>query len=40
MRLMDRLPTRVGRILELSGLKVVSCEVVEAARAVLDIGTA
>jgi DNA transposition AAA+ family ATPase len=39
-RLMDRLLTQVGRILELNGLKVVTREVVEAAREVLVIGTA
>jgi hypothetical protein len=35
---MDRLLTQVGRILELNGLKVVTREVVEAAREVLVIG--
>jgi DNA transposition AAA+ family ATPase len=39
-RLLDRLLTQVGRILELNGLKVVTREVVEAAREVLVIGTA
>jgi DNA transposition AAA+ family ATPase len=39
-RLMDRLLTQVGRILELNDLKVVTREVVEAAREVLVIGTA
>jgi len=39
-RLMDRLLTQVGRILELNGLQVVTREVVEAAREVLVIGTA
>jgi DNA transposition AAA+ family ATPase len=38
-RLLDRLLTQVGRILELNGLKVVTREVVEAAREVLVIGT-
>lgn len=39
-RLLDRLLTQVGRILELNGLGVVTREVVEAAREVLVIGTA
>lgn len=39
-RLMDRLLTQVGRILELNGFKVVTREVVEAAREVLVIGSA
>lgn len=39
-RLIDRLLTQVGRILELNGLGVVTREVVEAAREVLVIGTA
>jgi DNA transposition AAA+ family ATPase len=39
-RLLDRLLTQVGRILELNGLKLITCEVVEAAREVLVIGTA
>jgi hypothetical protein len=39
-RLRDRLLTQVGRILELNGLKVVTREVVEAAREVLVVGTA
>lgn len=39
-RLMDRLLTQVGRILALNGLKVVTREVVEAAREVLVIGAA
>jgi DNA transposition AAA+ family ATPase len=39
-RLMDRLLTQVGRILELNGLKLITREVVEAARDVLVIGTA
>ncbi len=39
-RLLDRLLTQVGRILELNGLRVVTREVVEAAREVLVIGTA
>jgi DNA transposition AAA+ family ATPase len=39
-RLLDRLLTQVGRILELNGLNVVTREVVEAARDVLVIGTA
>jgi hypothetical protein len=39
-RLLDRLLTQVGRILELNGLEVVTREVVEAARDVLVIGTA
>jgi DNA transposition AAA+ family ATPase len=39
-RLMDRLLTQVGRILELNGLKLITREVVEAAREVLVIGTA
>jgi hypothetical protein len=38
-RLLDRLLTQVGRILELNGLKVVTREVVEAAREILVIGT-
>jgi hypothetical protein len=38
-RLLDRLLTQVGRILELNGLGVVTREVVEAARVVLVIGT-
>jgi DNA transposition AAA+ family ATPase len=38
-RLLDGLLTQVGRILELNGLKVVTREVVEAAREVLVIGT-
>ena len=39
-RLLDRLLTQVGRILELNGLEVVTREVVEAAREVLVIGAA
>jgi DNA transposition AAA+ family ATPase len=39
-RLLDRLLTQVGRLLELNGLGVVTREVVEAAREVLVIGTA
>jgi DNA transposition AAA+ family ATPase len=39
-RLLERLLTQVGRILELNGLGVVTREVVEAAREVLVIGTA
>jgi DNA transposition AAA+ family ATPase len=39
-RLLDRLLTQVGRILELNGLGAVTREVVEAAREVLVIGTA
>jgi DNA transposition AAA+ family ATPase len=39
-RLLNRLLTQVGRILELNGLGVVTREVVEAAREVLVIGTA
>ena len=39
-RLLDRLLTQVGRILELNGLGVVTREVVEAAREVLVIGAA
>jgi DNA transposition AAA+ family ATPase len=39
-RLMDRLLTQVGRILELNALQVVTREVVETAREVLVIGTA
>ncbi len=39
-RLMDRLLTQVGRILELNGLQVVTREAVEAAREALVIGTA
>jgi DNA transposition AAA+ family ATPase len=39
-RLMDRLLTQVGRILELNALKVVTREAVEAAREILVIGTA
>jgi DNA transposition AAA+ family ATPase len=39
-RLLDRLLTQVGRILELNGLEVVTREVVEAAREILVIGTA
>jgi DNA transposition AAA+ family ATPase len=39
-RLLDRLLTQVGRILELNGLDVVTREVVEAAREVLVIGAA
>jgi DNA transposition AAA+ family ATPase len=38
-RLLDRLLTQVGRILELNGLKLITREVVEAAREVLVIGT-
>jgi DNA transposition AAA+ family ATPase len=38
-RLLDRLLTQVGRILELNGLKVVTREVVDAAREILVIGT-
>ena len=38
-RLLDRLLTQVGRILDLNGLGVVTREVVEAAREVLVIGT-
>jgi DNA transposition AAA+ family ATPase len=38
-RLIDRLLTQVGRILELNGLGMVTREVVEAAREVLVIGT-
>jgi DNA transposition AAA+ family ATPase len=39
-RLLGRLLTQIGRILELNGLEVVTREVVEAAREVLVIGTA
>jgi hypothetical protein len=39
-RLLDRLLTQVGRVLELNGLDVVTREVVEAAREVLVIGAA
>ena len=39
-RLLDRLLTQVGRILELNGLKLITREVVEAAREVLVIGAA
>ena len=39
-RLLDRLLTQIGRILELNGLGVVTREVVESAREVLVIGTA
>jgi DNA transposition AAA+ family ATPase len=39
-RLLDRLLTQVGRILEINGLETVTREVVEAAREVLVIGTA
>lgn len=39
-RLLDRLLTQLGRILDLNGLGVVTREVVEAAREVLVIGTA
>jgi DNA transposition AAA+ family ATPase len=39
-RLLDRLLTQVGRILELNGLEAVTREVVEAAREVLVIGAA
>ena len=39
-RLLDRLLTQIGRILELNGLGVVTREVVEWARVVLVIGTA
>ena len=39
-RLLDRLLTQVGRILELNGLGTVTREVVEAAREVLVIGAA
>ena len=39
-RLLDRLLTQVGRILELNGLTLITREVVEAARVVLVIGTA
>jgi hypothetical protein len=39
-RLLDRLLTQVGRILELNGLDVVTREVVEAAREVVVIGAA
>jgi DNA transposition AAA+ family ATPase len=39
-RLLDRLLTQVGRILELNGLKLITREVVEAAREILVIGTA
>jgi DNA transposition AAA+ family ATPase len=39
-RLLDRLLTQVGRILELNGLKLITREVVETAREVLVIGTA
>lgn len=38
-RLIDRLLTQVGRILELYGLDVITPEVVEAAREVLVIDT-
>jgi hypothetical protein len=38
-RLLDRLLTQVGRILELNGLNLITREVVEAAREVLVIGT-
>jgi hypothetical protein len=39
-RLLDRLLSQVGRILEINGLAMVTREVVEAAREVLVIGTA
>jgi DNA transposition AAA+ family ATPase len=39
-RLLDRLLTQAGRILELNGLKLITREVVEATREVLVIGTA
>ena len=39
-RLLDRLLTQVGRILEINGLETVTREVVEAVREVLVIGAA
>ncbi len=39
-RLLDRLLSQVGRILELNGLNLITREVVETAREVLVIGAA